>query len=185
MDSAIGDAPYEATEVPVSTGISPTDALNRFQPPDGFVATAVEAEERQLRYGFRIADLALLLQAGTGSEIVPMMPQATIPHGPAWLRGMFNLRGNLVPVCDLRGVLDVPPAVSNVKPMILVLDKGVRAVGFVIDGYPVALRALRRANQIPNLPEPLAQHVSAAFSTSDEVWLEFDHRAFLENAGKS
>ncbi|MDQ1314812.1 MAG: twitching motility protein PilI [Pseudomonadota bacterium] len=164
------------------TAVSPSEALNRFEPPEGFVPVATETVKKQLRYGFRSGGLSLLIQGGVGSEVVPMMPLAAIPNGPGWLQGVINLRGNLVPVCDLAQMLsDAPdaPDVAARKTMILVLDKGDKAAGFVIDGHPVALNDLRLTNQVPELPEFLANYVRAAHSTDEEVWLEFDHEGFL------
>lgn len=166
----------------VRSGILPSEALTRFVPPEGFVPVATETTSRQLRYGFRVADYLLLIRAGVGSEVVPMMPVAVIPSGPAWLSGIMNLRGNLVPVCDLARLLGHQGDASPRHPMLLVLDKGDKAAAFVIDGYPRALTSLHRLNQIPTLPDLLAHYVSTAYSEGDDIWLEFDHEAFLLEA---
>lgn len=169
---------------PLERGIAPSEALTRFAPPEGFVPTMVESVSTRLRYGFRTAGLGLLIRQGVGSEVVPMMPIATIPNSPIWLLGMINLRGNLVPVCDLRLVIGEESEASQEKPMILVLDKGEQTVGFLIDGYPIALTALRPANQLPGLPQLLEKHVQTMIATNEEVWLEFDHEGFLEGASQ-
>lgn len=162
--------------------MAPSEALTRFEPPAGFVPAMLDSTAQQLRYGFRSAGLGLLIRAGVGSEAVPMMPIAEIPNGPVWLLGMINLRGNLVPVCDLRLLLGGEARAAQEKPMILVLDKGEQAAGFVIDGYPIALTGLRPANQLPGLPQALEKHVQTMIATNEEVWLEFDHEGFLEEA---
>jgi len=170
-----GDAPLEQV-------IAPSEALHRFAPPEGFIPVMLETTAKQLRYGFRSAGLGLLIRQGIGSEAVPMMPMATIPNGPVWLLGMINLRGNLVPICDLRRLIDGKPNAALEKPMLLVLDKGEQAAGFLIDGYPIALTGLRPANQLPGLPQPLEKHVKTMLAPDEEVWLEFDHEGFLEEA---
>lgn len=142
----------------------------------------LDGAAKQQRYGFRSAGVGLLIRQSIGSEAVPMMPMAAIPNGPHWLLGMINLRGNLVPVCDLRRLIGGDPDAVLEKPMILVLDKGERAAGFLIDGYPIALTGLRPMNQLPGLPQPLEKHVRTMITSDEEVWLEFDHEGFLEEA---
>jgi hypothetical protein len=68
------------------------------------------------------------------------------------------------------------------RPMILVLDKGDKAAGFLIDGLPLAMTELQPANQLPDIPQPLEKHVTAMITPDEELWLEFDHEAFLEEA---
>lgn len=164
------------------TEVLPSEALNRYEPPEGFVSVSTEEKTGELRYGFRTADLSLLIHRGVGSEVVRMMPIATVPAGPAWLRGMINLRGNLIPVCDLARLLGQEVDVAKRDLMILVLDKGESAAGFIIDGHPHALTSLRPLNQIPVLPDLLSRYVEAAYSIENEIWLEFDYTGFLLEA---
>jgi hypothetical protein len=164
--------------------LPPSEALNRFEPPAGYVPVAVEAVSKSVRYGFRAGALALLIRQGTGSEVTPMMPVTSIPNGPSWLLGMINLRGNLVPVCDMTRALGLGGGSGSAKSMILILDKGDRAAGFVIDGYPCALSGLRTVGQVADLPGPLAPHVLSALADDDDVWLEFDHAGFLAAASR-
>lgn len=169
---------------PLEQGIAPSEALNRFEPPEGFIPVMLDAATKQQRYGFRAAGLGLLIRQSVGSEAVPMMPIAAVPNGPVWLLGMINLRGNLVPVCDLRRLIGGDPDAALEKPLILVLDKGEQAAGFLIDGYPIALTALRPANQLPGLPQPLEKHVRTMIAPNEELWLEFDHEGFLDEAAQ-
>jgi twitching motility protein PilI len=164
--------------------VPPSQALNRFEPPAGFAPVATEVAAKQVRYGFRAIGLSFLIRERVPSEVVPMMPFAAIPNGPGWLLGMINLHGNLVPVCDLGRVLGGDAAAGSAKPMILVLDKGDKAAGFVIDGYPFAVTGLRQASQVPGLSELLRRHVTDTLATENEVWLEFDHEGFLEEANR-
>lgn len=165
--------------------VPPSEALNRFEPPEGFIPVATVTVTKSLRYGFHAAGLSFLIREAMHSEVLPMMPVATIPNGPGWLVGMINLHGTLVPVCGLGQVLGHVGEATSAKPMILVLGKGNRAAGFVIDGYPCAVTQLRPASQVPDLPDLLSRHVTATFATDDEVWLEFDHAGFLEGANQA
>jgi twitching motility protein PilI len=177
-----GTSALSSSGDPQVQGIAPSEALKQFESPEGGVPVMFDAVPKQQRYGFRTVGLGLLVRQGVGSEVVPVMPMAVIPNSPAWLLGVINLRGNLVPVCDLRRLIDGNTETSPEKPMILVLDKGDKAAGFLIDGFPLALTELRSADQLPDIPLPLAQHVTAMITPDEELWLEFDHEALLEEA---
>lgn len=164
--------------------VPPSEALNRFEPPEGFAPVATGVATKHIRYGFRAAGLSFLIRERMPSEVVPMMPFAAIPNGPGWLLGMINLHGNLVPVCDLKRLLDTGDAPEPDKPMILVLDKGENAAGFVIDGYPCAVTGLQPSNPVPGLPDLLAGNVLNTLATDAEVWLEFDNEGFLDEANQ-
>lgn len=176
------EIPGRIDDMSLRTGILPSEALNRYVPPEGFVSVSSDTKTEELRYGFRTANYSLLIHRGVGSEVVRMMPIAMVPAGPAWLRGIINLRGNLIPVCDLVRLLGQENDIAKRELMILVLDKGERAAGFLIDGHPHALTSLRPLNQIPVLPDLLSRYVEAAYSNENEIWLEFDYAGFLLEA---
>lgn len=179
---ALGELPAASPVNATRATVMPSEALTRFEPPQGFVPVAIERQVKTIRYGFHAAGLALLIRQGIGSEVVPMMPFAPIPNGPGWLLGIINLHGNLVPVCDMGRALGRTAEPGSAKPMILVIDKGAKSAGFLIDGYPCALTNLRPASQVQGLPDLLARHVAATLANDEEVWLEFDHEGFLDGA---
>ena len=173
--SAVEEAFIEVT-LPLSA------ALNRFEPPPGALFEATEAKERT-RYGYQVGTINLLIGLTTGSEIIPMEVLTPIPNTPAYLRGMLNLRGNLVPVFDLMLLLALDkheqPDEQGIKPMVLILDKGDKAVGMIVDGFPQALLGLQRLQRLPQLPNKLEGCVSTGYMKEESLWLEFDHEAFF------
>ncbi len=167
--------------------LSPTGALERFDAPRQVEADRHAAERAQVRYGYRVGRLGLLVKPGSGTEVVPMVTIARIPNSASWMLGLINLRGNLVPVFDLKRALRIESGASGLresaredKTMILVFDKGERALALAVDGYPQPLSGLRRLDQVSGVPDALAAHCAGAFGTDTEVWLEFDHTAFIE-----
>jgi len=165
-----------------SVWLSPDDALAFFEPPEGVnltAATQVQQQERA-RYGFRIGDLGLLINPDVGSEVLSMPQVATLPNTPPGFLGLINLRGNLVPVYELRVLLDLPPRPAGVTAMVLVFGKDDRAVGITIEGYPDALLDLIPMPHLPALSDLLRKHVSAGFIKDDIVWLDFNHNTFFE-----
>ena len=72
----------------------------------------VEVEVAETKYG---VDLAAV------QEIVVAGPMTRIPHAPAAVRGLFNLRGKVIVVIDLASALGLSPTVANDHSVVLVL----------------------------------------------------------------
>jgi purine-binding chemotaxis protein CheW len=54
-------------------------------------------------------------------EILDMRPISRLPHAPGHLLGVIDVRGDTVPVGDLRGMLGLEPAPDNEATRIIVL----------------------------------------------------------------
>ncbi len=159
---------------------SPSVALNRFNPPKGIVSGIQAVERKRVRYGFRLGTLGLLIGSSVISEIVEKASIYPLPQTPAWFLGLINVRGNLVPVFDLkiRLELDYP---TGSKQWILILDRGEKAVGMLIDELPKTPDVERRLSRLPPLPVLLRPCVSQAYIDNGIIWLEFDHRSFFKS----
>lgn len=55
-----------------------------------------------------------------------------MPRTAPWVRGAMNLRGNIVPVIDVRSRLGITEAPS-LRPVIVVVSVGTRLVGLQVD----------------------------------------------------
>ena len=179
MDEANSGSQSFQPEVVTGEWMLPSAALDRFVPPDDMVlATAVEKEYG--RYGFNVGALGLLIQPGSGSEVMQMPKIWTLPGAPPWLLGLVNLRGNLVPVYELRQVLSLGQRSAEVKPLVLIFDQGDKAVGVVIEDFPRPLTALSPLPHMPQLPTALSGHVHKGYIKDETIWLEFDHGSFFQ-----
>ncbi len=157
----------------------PSKALDRFEPPSEMVIAAV-VEKEVGRYGFKIGSLGFLIKTGSGSEVIQMPTIWTLPGAPPWLLGLINLRGNLVPVFELRQLLGLGQRAKDEKPLVLVFDQGDKAVGVLIDDFPKPLTELSALPNLPQLPTALAGHVRAGYVKDEMIWLEFDQNSFFE-----
>ena len=167
-------------ELDGSATLAPSAALTRFVPPMGALLGPVQARKEQtVRYGFRVSSLGFLIRPGTGSEVVEARGIAAMPNSPRWLAGVMNLRGNPVPVFDLCAALELARNDESQKSMVLVLDKGERAAGLLIDGMPRVVPEGTSIDLPTSLPARLAPFAPQALATGDAVWLEFDHVGFL------
>lgn len=55
-------------------------------------------------------------------EILDPRPMAALPHAPAFLSGIIDVRGQAVPVLDLRQKLGLPPAPLTEHSRIVVIE---------------------------------------------------------------
>jgi twitching motility protein PilI len=172
-------APPRHTESGADEWLPPCVALGRFSPTEDLLAAGPEEIVVRGRYGFRVGSLSLLIDADTGSEVIRVQNISTLPGSAPWLLGLINLRGNLVPIFDLRLVLGLDGSDGTQTRLVLILDKGEDAVGMIIDDFPQALAAMRPISSLPRLPLMLQEHVRAGYLKEERIWLEFDHESFF------
>jgi purine-binding chemotaxis protein CheW len=82
------------------------------------------------------------------TEVLWMVELAPVPEGPPWLLGLVNVRGDVVPVVDLRTRLGLPAgAVSLSTPLVIVSTPG-RRLAVVPDEVREVL-SVRRQDVLP------------------------------------
>ncbi len=158
--------------------LSPSAALNRFNPPEELGVETQPTQLTRARFGFRLANIGLLVDQDTVSEVMERLPVCPIPNTPPWLLGVMNVRGTLVPIFDLYQPLEIAEK-SRKNRMVLMLGKGEDAVAIMIDGLPQAQDLSRQLKQLPPMPKMLKGHVSNAYTRDGVIWLDFNHRSFL------
>ncbi|MBX3701162.1 MAG: chemotaxis protein CheW [Dokdonella sp.] len=83
--------------------------------------------------GFRVADRHFVSSIAEVNEILTLPALTAVPGAKAWLLGIANVRGNLVPVVDLRElVLGVRSQASDSTRVLVVRQIG-GSVGLLVD----------------------------------------------------
>lgn len=160
--------------------ISPSLALRRdVHVADFLVTEEVVVEKKNIRYGFKIADLGLLVDESTVAEVVPRPSPVRIPRTPAWFSGLSNLRGSLVPVFDLKILLGLPDKSSGLEKYALVVGRGDAAMGFFIEQYPKGFDDLDAIAEPPPLPKMFQAFSGQAYYAQDSVYVEFNYSRFF------
>lgn len=76
-------------------------------------------------------------------EIIGMMPITTVPRTPAFVKGVINLRGKVIPVIDLRSRFAMARMDYNDRTCIIVVEIGGEAhkvqIGIVVDAVSEVL----------------------------------------------
>src|SRR5690348_1278092 len=73
-------------------------------------------------------------------EIIRLQTVTRVPRAPAFVEGVINLRGKVIPVVDLRRRFGLPMAEHTRSSRIVVVEIGEQVVGVVVDAVSEVLR---------------------------------------------
>ncbi len=89
---------------------------------------------------FKIAEEEFGVDILKVQEIIRMMPITKVPNAPAFVEGVINLRGKVIPVIDMRKRFGMQAAPHDSQTRIKVMDLAGQIVGFVVDAVCEVLR---------------------------------------------
>lgn len=67
------------------------------------------------------------------NEIVPYSKPTKIPNSPAYIEGVLNLRGHVIPIISLKKKFNLEDAATDDRTRIIVANTGGNVAGFVVD----------------------------------------------------
>ncbi len=82
---------------------------------------------------FEIADQEFCIDIRAVREIRGWTAAVRMPHTPAYMLGVINLRGLVMPVLDLRARLGLGETVASTRHVIVVVQDGSRVAGLLVD----------------------------------------------------
>jgi purine-binding chemotaxis protein CheW len=122
-------------------------------------ANVVESEEDKILQlvGFVVGEEEFAIPILTIQEIIKPIEHTRVPRTPSHVLGVFNLRGSVIPLIDLRMKFGVE-AIKTEDMRYIVLKDGDEIAGFVIDRLNQAIRINK--SQIDPAPEATTQEKS-------------------------
>ncbi|MFO8002508.1 MAG: chemotaxis protein CheW [Marinilabilia sp.] len=103
---------------------------------------------------FRLGEEVFALHVSKVLKILEMTEITEVPRSPDYMRGVINLRGNVLPVIDLRVKFGMPQAEWTKTTCILVVESEIKGeavrVGLLVD----AVKAVQKINDEDILPPP-------------------------------
>jgi purine-binding chemotaxis protein CheW len=94
--------------------------------------------------------------------IVKMQPITAVPHAPGFVEGVTNLRGEVLPVIDLRKRFGLPQGEITKDTRIVNVEMDGVKVGMMVDAVSEVLRV---AEENIEPPSPIVVTVDSAFIT--------------------
>jgi purine-binding chemotaxis protein CheW len=83
---------------------------------------------------YRAANRRLAIPAGQVREIDRPRRLTTVPNAPASLLGLINLRGSVLPVVSMAGLLGKAPGKASGRGGRIIVVDGARPIGLAVDG---------------------------------------------------
>jgi purine-binding chemotaxis protein CheW len=90
--------------------------------------------------GFIIGEEEYAIPILAIQEIIKPFPWTRVPQVPKYVVGVFNMRGAVIPLIDLRLKFGLPPLKQNDETRFIVMKNGDDVAGFVIDRLTMAIR---------------------------------------------
>lgn len=84
-------------------------------------------------------------------EIRRWSPVTPLPHAPAEVLGVMNLRGSVIPIYDLAARFALPPTTESARNVIVVAMHDSKVLGLLVDSVSEILSVAR--NQIQETPD--------------------------------
>lgn len=136
-------------------------------------------QKTQILHAFKVDNLGILLQSDMISELLTNLSVCKLPNTNQTLYGMGNLRGNIIPVFDLRTLFEMPECTHK---YFLVIGEGDNAVAVLLDEVPlqIEIEEQDKLNALPPMPSVLRPYVKEAFH-SNGLWVDCDLMSFFES----
>ena len=82
---------------------------------------------------FRVGDQDFCIDIMIVREIRGWTPATILPHAPAFVLGVINLRGSVVPIVDLSARLGLTPSEQSDRNVIVIAVVGTQTIGFLVN----------------------------------------------------
>ncbi|MBX2799011.1 MAG: chemotaxis protein CheW [Myxococcales bacterium] len=129
---------------------------------------------------FVIGDELYALHILHVTEIIEMQTVTAMPNAPAYVRGIINLRGKVIPIVDVRLCLGMEERPYDSRTCIIVVHEDA-PVGLVVDTVQevvdIPSEAVRAAPDVGG--EDLADYILGIAKMSDNAQIILDSRRLL------
>lgn len=108
-------------------------------------AEMLEKEQLMQLVGFTIGKELFGVDILMVQEIIRSAPITAVPNSPDFVEGVINLRGNIIPVIELRKRLNLfTKEIDHEDTWILILNIENRITGFIVDSVTEVLKIQER-----------------------------------------
>jgi twitching motility protein PilI len=156
-------------------------------------AGAPVAADEWVGIGFRLGAEQFVASRGDIREVLPLPEQVTrVPGAKAWLRGIANLRGQLLTVVDLKAFLGSGSTTADRRARALVIASREVPTGLLVDEV-LGLRRFGASELRGEAPSGVIRcehYLEGCYRRGNEVWPRFSFMKLLEdrqflNAGET
>jgi twitching motility protein PilI len=158
----------------------------RGQAASGVKSENPDGEREWVGVAWRMAGEGYLVAREETREVLPYPAQLTrVPGAKAWIKGLANLRGSLLPVIDLRQFLGSGATPMSRNTRLLVVSHRDVPAGLMVDEV-LGFRRFTDGEFSGDAPPTIVRcerFVAGAFRRGNESWPVLSLRQLLENPG--
>ena len=126
---------------------------------------------------FTVSGLHFIAPLGEVAEVIPVPSYSGVPNAKHWLRGLANVRGQLLPLTDLSSFLQLPvkDTVRQSQSKVIIIDHVSCYCGLIVDQV-LGIQHFNKQSYFgtaANLPASLAPYVSGRFEQHGKPWNVF------------
>lgn len=130
--------------------------------------------------GFRLGEQQLIASMDEVIEVLSLPGVARIPHAERWLRGVANVRGNLLPLIDLSDYLGKGPTQITRLSRVLVIEQHAVYAGLLVDEL-LGMRRFLYSEQwralVNSGDQAMRAYLNGVLRRDDSDWLVFSMAA--------
>ena len=140
-------------------------------------------EEEWVGVGFRIGDSRLIASMAEVKEILDLPEYTLVPGVKSWIVGVANVRGNLLPILDMKTFLLGEDIKQRQKGRVIVIDYKGFNTGLIVEEV-FGMRHFRESDvtgDVPAVPDGITPYVERAFKQDEEHWPVFDFNEMAQD----
>ena len=122
-----------------------------------------EAVKRHRYLSFFVEDEQYGIEISHINEIIAMMKITHVPRTPAFVEGVINLRGSIIPIVDIRAKFGLPKKERDMNTAIIINEVGDVNIGFIVDRVEDVLTFDEKDL---NEPPKFGSHIDTSFIQS-------------------
>lgn len=140
-------------------------------------------EQEWIGVGFRIGDDKLIAAMDEVKEILDLPKFTNVPGVKSWVVGVANVRGNLLPIMDLRGFMLGDDIKQRRKGRVIVINyKGFNTGLVVEEVYGMRhFMAKDESQKLPMMHEKITPFIEKAFIQDSESWPVFSFKKMAQD----
>lgn len=172
----------------MSNSIHPFEQLNQLaQRVEEMAATLPERSSKDDAWqavAFQLDEAIMLINMNSVSEVSPQPPVTRLPGVKRWVRGIANVRGEVLTVVDLHEFFELAGNRNPAFNRVIAIEKGEIRLGMVVDRI-IGMRQIAaqefREEPSEECPEAMKPCVSGAVLI-DNSWMDiFDPEKLVSN----
>jgi twitching motility protein PilI len=131
---------------------------------------------------FEAAGVRFIVAMQQVTQVMELPSSARLPGTAAWLAGVANVRGEILPLIDLGLFLGSTPSASTSRCKVINFVKGGISLGAIVDRV-IGMRQIEMQRQGDEVavPDPLSPFANQAMKLDGDNWVVLDLDRLLQS----